>query len=350
MAGPDRLSGILRSLARADLGTIPPDPGAFLAALAGPCAIAVPGRDGARTRVVTTLLHGNEPSGFVGAHRWLREGRTPAVDTLLIIANVEAALAEPGFHYRMLPGRTDLNRCFKGPFDTADGALAREILDTVASVSPEALIDVHNNTGHNPPYGVGVEPTRAALQLVALFGDRYVWSHLSLGALMEVLPDFPAVTVEVGRSGDPRADDVAHAGLTEFLGRDRLFDAPDTPDVRVLLMPMRVCLRPGARLAISDETGAEPGGDADLTIFQDLDRHNFETVASGTPVGFVRGDEWPLTLIDEEGQDRAREWFAIDAGVLRTKRSMIPIMITTDPVAATSDCLFYVVREVPGPS
>ena len=347
------MSPVLRHLSRSDLGAIPADATAFLARLGGPCSIHIEGHDPSRTRVVTTLLHGNEPSGFIAAHRWLRDGKTPAVNTMLVIANVEAALAEPGFGYRMLPGCSDLNRCFKGPFETADGRLAREILDAVKGASPEAVIDVHNNTGHNPPYGVGVEPTRAALQLVALFGKRYVWSHLSLGALMEVLPDLTAVTVEVGRSGDPRADDVAHAGLVEFLERERLFDENGEPDVQVLLMPMRVCLRPGARLAISDgpERDTTPAGaDADLTIFQDLDRHNFEVVESGTPIGLVPGNDWPLTLMDEDGQDRVREMFSIDAGVLRTKRSMIPIMITTDPVAATSDCLFYVVQELPGPS
>ena len=343
----------LRHLERAELGEVPADAISFLRALAGPTAIRVAGHDRSRSRVVTTLLHGNEPSGVIALHRWLREDATPAVDTLLVIASVEAALAAPGFAYRMLPGRPDLNRCFAGPFDTPEGSLAREILVAIENAAPEAIVDVHNNTGHNPPYGVGLEPDMAALGLVALFGDRYVWSHLSLGALMEVLPDgVPGVTIEVGRSGDPRADEVAYTGLVEFLGRDRLFPVPRRPDVQVLLMPMRVCLRPGATLAISEADAgdaARPDPAADLTIFRDLDRHNFEVVESGTSIGFVRGPEWPLVLIDEAGRDRAAEHFAIEDGLLRTRRDLIPIMITTDPVAATNDCLFYVVREVPHP-
>ena len=57
----------------------------------------MPGRDGSRTRVATTLLHGNEPSGLRAFLAWLRTGAVPAVDTRLIVAGVEAALAPPGF-------------------------------------------------------------------------------------------------------------------------------------------------------------------------------------------------------------------------------------------------------------
>jgi hypothetical protein len=55
-------------------------PEAFLAWLAQPTLFRVPGRDRSRTRVLATLLHGNEPSGLRGLHRWLRAGAPPAVD------------------------------------------------------------------------------------------------------------------------------------------------------------------------------------------------------------------------------------------------------------------------------
>ena len=60
----------------------------WLESLGGATAWLVPGRDRSRTRVVTTLLHGNEPSGFVALHDWLRSGPQPAVDSLLIVGNV----------------------------------------------------------------------------------------------------------------------------------------------------------------------------------------------------------------------------------------------------------------------
>ena len=57
------------------------------------------------------------------------------------------------------------------------------------------------------------------------------------------------------------------------------------------------------------------------------------------------GARLPLELIDEAGRNRAAEFFRIEKGELRTRMPLVPIMITTDPAAAASDCLFYIVRE-----
>ena len=338
------MTGALRPWTREALAALPSDATSWLRALGGPAAIRVPGRDRTRTRALTTLLHGNEPSGARALHAWLRRAETPAVDALLLVCNVEAALAPPTFAHRTLPGRRDLNRCFLGPFDDRDGRLAREILTALADARPEAVIDLHNNTGHNPPYGVGQRTDRATLRLVSLFADRLVRSRLRLGALMEALHDLPCATIEVGRSGDPAADAVALSGLERFLARDDLFAGGGEPLVQVLEMPMRAELRPGVRLAVAEA----PHGDADLTLLADLDRHNFERVAAGTAIGWCPDGRCPLVLRDERGADRSPEYFAAVGGRLRTTRPLVPIMITTDPEIAAADCLFYVVREGSG--
>lgn len=324
---------------------LPPTVEGFLAALGGPTAIRLPGRDRSRTRVVTTLLHGNEPSGARGLHAWLREGRPPATDALLILGNVAAALQPPGFAYRMLPGERDLNRCFLGPFDGPEGRLARAILEALHAVRPEALVDVHNNSGHNPAYGVGLEASRPALQLTALFGERFVQSDLRIGALIEAVRAWPSVTVEVGRSGDPAADARALAGLRAFLGRDPLLGEAPPPALELLVAPMRATLRAGVRVAVADA----PVAGAELTVAADLDRHNFEVVAAGVPIGWVTPGGWPLELRDAAGRDRSHDYFRIEGARLVARRPFVPIMITTDPEIARSDCLLYVVGA-PGPA
>ena len=334
------MSGALRQLAREALGAIPGDCADWLRALGGPVAIRVPGRDRTRTRAVTTLLHGNEPSGARALHAWLRRGALPAVDALLVVANVEAALAAPGFAHRMLPGHRDLNRCFAGPFDDPDGALARQILDAIADAAPEALVDLHNNTGHNPPYAVGLAPAPAVLRVAALFADRFVENRLPLGALMEALAP-PCATIEVGRSGDPAADAVALSGLERFLERDDVLHSVGEPLVQVLSMSMRAELRPGVTLAVA----ARPAEGADFTLHADLDQHNFERVEPGTALGWCRDAACPLVLRDDRGADRSGDYFAVEAGRLRARRPLVPIMITTDPKIAAADCLFYVVEE-----
>jgi len=335
------VKALLRRVCAADLGAVPDSDDAFLRRLAGPTAIHVPGRDRTRTRVATTLLHGNEPSGTRAMRAWLRRGEVPAVDALLVIANVAAALEPPGFAWRALPDHRDLNRCFLGPFDDRDGALAGEILAAIDDAAPEAVVDLHNNTGHNPPYGVGPSPDAHSRKLVSLFADRFVWSRLRLGALVEAGQSRPCVTIEVGRSGDPAADAVALSGLDRYLGRDALFE-PGTPLVQVLEMPMRARVRPGVRLAVGDA----PAPGADLTLSADLDRHNFERVDAGTAIGWCSAKATELLVFDDElGRDRAVDYFVVADGRLRTRREIVPIMITTDPAIAASDCLFYAVRE-----
>jgi hypothetical protein len=314
----------------------------FLRGLGGPAVLRLPGRDRSRTRVVTTLLHGNEPSGVRAVHGLLRAGFEPAVDALFVIGSIEAALAAPGFAFRRLPDAQDLNRCFREPFAGSEGALAREVLEVLRAARPEALVDLHNNTGRSVPYGVGPAAGPAELGLVALFASRYVHSDLRLGALVEATAEeFPSVVIECGRAGDPAADGVAGVGLERFLGAVRIGEVA-SPGVRVVTDPVRVEAVPGIRLAVGDG----PQSEADLTVAADMDQYNFGTLRAGHTIGWVRpGSSWPLRALRGDGSDVAHSFFSIENGEVRTRREAIAIMITNDPGCAVEDCLFYVVRD-----
>jgi hypothetical protein len=341
VAGDAVSGGGLRRLEAPASGDVPETPEAFLRDLGGPALLRVPGRDPSRSRAVATLLHGNEPSGLRALHHWLRRGETPAVDVLVLLGGVEAALAPPGFAHRMLPGRRDLNRCFRAPFEGGEGALAAELLGALESARPEALIDIHNTTGHTPPYGVGPSAGARQLGIVALFAERFLRSDLRLGALVEASDArCPSVTIECGRAGDPAADAVARAGLERFLRAGHL-DAAAGAGVRVLADPVRVEVSAGARVTYGD--GPEPP--YDLTVARDVDRHNFETLDCGAPIGWLgRRDAWPVVARGADGREISRELFDAEDGVLRARCPLVPIMMTTDAGIAASDCLFYVVR------
>jgi len=315
----------------------------FLLSLGGPTLIAVPGEDPTRTRVATTLLHGNEPSGLRAMHRWLRGGGRPATNALLFIASVDTALHEPHFSYRQLPDRRDFNRCFSPPWIDAEGTLAEEVLSAILATEPECLVDLHNNTGHNPAYGVATRLGEAELGLVALFADRVVHAPLSLGTLVEATVDTcPSMTIECGRSGDPEADDVARKGLATFLEIDDLALRSIERPMRVLEDPVRVCVTSEISLNFADE--AIP--DTDLTISADIDRHNFEILPAGAAIGWLQpGTAWPLDARRADGSECSREMFRIENGVLETCHEFIPIMMTTKPAIAKSDCLFYAAQE-----
>lgn len=315
----------------------------FLSSLGGPTLIVVPGADPKQTRVITTLLHGNEPSGLRAMHRWLRAGGRPATNALLFIACVDTALRRPYFSYRHLPERRDFNRCFNPPWQDPEGELAEAMLAAIVAAAPEYLVDIHNNTGHNPAYGVAVRISEAEIGLVALFASRVVHAPLSLGTLVEATIDhFPSVTIECGRSGAPEADDVALAGLTAFLENDDLALGGANRAMRIFEEPIRVCIANEVRLTFGDTWDVE----ADLTISTDIDRHNFERLRSGSRIGWVRpGSSWPLDARRTDGSECSHSIFRIRGDVLETCRDLIPIMMTTQPEIAKSDCLFYAVRE-----
>jgi hypothetical protein len=320
---------------------LPETPAALLRWLGGPAFLRLAGSDRTRVRAVSSLLHGNEPSGLRAVHAYLRSGATPAVDVVFFIGAVEAALAPPGFAYRQLPGAADLNRCFLPPYEGRQGEIAREALGLLRGSRPEALVDLHNNTGHSPVYAVGPRAGRPELEIAALFADRYVHSDLRLGALVEATRDaFPSVTIECGRAGDPAADAVAREGLARFLGAPELGARTPVPGLQIVIDPIRVRIRSGVRLAV----GQRPDPAADLTLAEEIDRHNFERLEAGYTIGWLReGANWPLEALDAEGRDVSKALFSARAGRLRTRGTMIPIMMTTDPRIALDDCLFYAV-------
>jgi hypothetical protein len=333
----------IRLLEHLDRSAIPESPHAFLEALGGPSAFLVPGRDGSRCRAVSTLLHGNEPSGLMALHGWLRDGAQPAFDSLILIVEVETALAPPGFAHRFLPGKRDLNRCFRPPFEGPEGELAGEILRLIRESNPECLIDLHNNTGHNPPYGVGPVAGAAEFNLVGLFSRRFVHNPIRLGALVEATQDdFPSVTVECGRAGDPAANAAARRGLDRYLAGEEIDPHHVTVErMSVLTNPLRVCVRDEFEVDFADQ----PCPDTDFTVIGDVDRHNFESLLPGVPIGWVRSEDlWPLELLDNDGKDLSRDYFVLRGQRLETRRAIIPIMMTTSARAAKSDCLFYVVE------
>ncbi len=324
---------------------IPVELDEFLDALPGPTIFAVAGRDRGRLRIVSGSLHGNEPSGVRAIHRALREAPTAATDVLYFVGGVEAARTPPRFSQRFLPGRRDLNRCFRPPWDGPDGAIARATLDTLTVRPAELSVDLHNNTGRNPSYAIGPTLEGSHLALAALFTTRFIHSEIVLGTLTEALDRVcPSVAIECGQAHDPEADETAWLGLLRLLALDRLDPVVvSAAPIAIFSSPQRVELVTGATVAFA----SMPDARVDLTLDPDIDRHNFQVVTPGTWIGTVRhGAPWPIVVRDPAGRDISRELFALDdRGHLTMREALVPIMMTTSPIAAASDCLFYAVHR-----
>ena len=323
-----------------DSSTIGQDPEEFLRLLRGPTWLWLEGQDRSRTRSVTTLLHGNEPSGTRALHRFLRSGTRPATNVVALVASVDAALAPPGFANRMLPGRKDLNRCFADAGTDPDARLARTILADLRAARPEALVDLHNTSGRGPYYGVGTRANAEQLALVALFSRYHVLTDIRLGTLMEAAEDdWPTVTIECGGARDPGSDEIAYAGLTRYLCAPTLFDA-QTPDpaVSVLRHPIRVRLASGAAISY----GSEPAPGARLTLRRDIDRFNSSVLTEAEPIGWAASMD-AMTACDGNGVERRDELLTLREGCLYARQPLRLFMATTDARIAAEDCLFYAV-------
>jgi len=312
----------------------------FLTLLGGPTWINIPGKDPSRSRAIVTLLHGNEPSGIRAMHRWLQIGTKPQVNMACFIGAIDAALAPPGFAYRTLPGRKDLNRCFREPFDSAEGQVAKDVLQRLTNLKPEALIDLHNTSGRSPCYTISTQNSDKQQSLTALFSNQLVITDLRLGSLMEATEfEIPTIAVECGGNHDPQSDRIALEGLTRFMQTDTLFPSGQVhPDVLIFEHPIRVELREGATVAYA----SIPDEEADCTFRFDADKLNFDMLHPGDPVGWVGPRKLGLFLArDAQGNNRIEELFTVVNGELHLAQTGRILMMTTDPIMASSDCLFY---------
>lgn len=314
----------------------------FLQSLAQPTWIHLKGRDSGRCRLVTTLLHGNEPSGVIALHRWLQEGRVPETDIHCLVASVPAAMQEPLFSNRMLVGQRDLNRCFRPPFDDQQGQLAEEILAHIEKLAPEAIIDIHNTSGDGPAFGVSTISNAAHIELTALFCHRLVITNIMLGALMEIASeDLRIVTVEVGGREEPSSHEIAYQGLCHFVSALNVFDTKLKVEVfETLRHPVRLEIKAGKTLAY----GLEPAVTADVTIIGEIEKYNFGETPADEPLGWLGAEGVnALTLKGPGGEELLGDYFKAVGDTLQTAIPMKLFMATPDPVLAIGDCLFYLV-------
>lgn len=307
----------------------------MLLSLPGPCVIHMPGKHRG-CRLVTTLLHGNEPSGLEAVHRLLSENFVPYVDTKIIIASVYAAREEPAFTHRALPNGQDLNRCFRPPYHGVEGKLAKQIIDYIVSVQPEAVVDLHNTSGSGPAFSVSARQCPEHIALASHFSRWFIHTTIQLGSLMEVPLPCPVITVEAGGALDDDAARHAYSGLRSFLQHKDIYQQQQ--DVERLLEPKRLEIHRNTSLAYADR----PVFGANITLRQDIEQHNFGVTPPGTVLGWVDHDKLEHFRIGG-GNTPINRYFDAQSNELVVVRPMRFFMITTRVDIAKSDCLLYFV-------
>lgn len=317
----------------------------FLQCLDGPTILKLQGKDNSRCRALITLLHGNEPSGLTAVFKWIKSEQIPAVNIICIIASVKASLTEPYFANRALPEKRDLNRCFKPPFEIDnEGNLAEEILHTLQCEKPEAAIDMHNTSGSGPAFAVATHMDDTHDALTSLFTNRIIVTDLRLGALMEISEHLcPTVTIECGGRLDETAHVIAYEGLQRFFLETNVLIKPDEDfGLELLHNPVRLEIKENYDICYKEENIE---GYA-LVLNPNIEHFNSGTTKAGTELGFVNmSDINQLFSSTNSGHECVvNDLVYINEGRLYTKQDLKLFMITTNPVIAKMDCLFYAVK------
>ncbi len=311
----------------------------FLRLLNGLTVIDIRGCDQQRCRVVTTLIHGNEPSGIIACHLWLKGLDTPATNIRILICNPEAAKTKPVLTNRYVAHSDDLNRFFSADKkdESAVAKRARQIVSLIREVNPEAIIDLHNTSGTSPAFSVSVAEQSKHLKLAELFAEKMIFTQLYVGAIMEQSFSAPIVTIECGGANDRASHQIATNGLNLYFMNKELFDERKTT-VNILRHPIRVELKGDTSVGFSNHQLTI----TDITLRSDIEELNQDITLRDEFIGWCDKDK-PIQLeaIDDHGIDQIENLLVNRNGCLFTQRDIQLFMVTTVPEIATKDCLFY---------
>ncbi|MCP5231030.1 MAG: succinylglutamate desuccinylase/aspartoacylase family protein [Zoogloeaceae bacterium] len=312
--------------------------------LGGPTLIHLPGRR-PEPLFVSALLHGNEDTGFEAVKRLLAKYADRELPRALsiLIGNVDAAR----HGLRRLDGQPDFNRVWPGGAHagSAEAAAMAEVVAQMRERRVFASIDVHNNTGLNPHYAcVNVLDSRF-FHLATLFSRTVVYFIRPQGVASIAMAELcPSVTVECGQPG--AAGSVEHA--FEYL--DAALNLAAHPEHPMPEHDMDL-FHTVAIVTVPDRTRFGFDGLAegiDLALLRDIDHMNFRELPAGVAFGQVApGCDTPLTAISEDGEPVGDRYFEVRDGELRTRRRVMPSMLTLDERVIRQDCLCYLMERVP---
>jgi hypothetical protein len=310
--------------------------------LPGPTLIHLRGRI-ERPLVVGVLQHGNETTGWEAVRRLLKShydtDELPR-SLVILVGNPRAAK----HRLRRLDDQPDFNRCWPGGKepDSAYTRLFRRIHDRLLELRPLACVDIHNNTGLNPHYAAVNRIRSDYLRLASLFSTKVTYFTIPMGTLSHSMSEFcPALTLECGQAGEVHGTDHSMAFLEACLHLEQISLQPvDADAVHLFHMVATVKVDPDVLFGF----GRVP---ADVAFREELDLYNFEELPVGTSWGRVNKTETrPLVVTDNEGADVTADFFDFSAGEVRTRREIMPSMLTLDRRVIQQDCLCYLMERI----
>ena len=288
---------------------------------------------------ISTLLHGNETTGFYAIQRLLKEHQDKPLprSVTVFIGNVEAAAVEQ----RRLDQQPDYNRVWPGTHhdDCAETDMMKNVSNIMRKRKPFASIDIHNNTGYNPHYACVNILNPHCIQLAGMFGNTVVYFTSPKGVQSAAFSDFcPAVVLECGQSG--QADGITHSirFLQAVLNTEKL---PSEHPQHINLF------HTVARVTVPEMFSLGTDSNTDIHLNPELEKMNFEQLGKGSIfAGLNHETNAHLVVTNESNEDVTYEFFAIDNSKVVLKKNATLSMYTTNERAIRQDCLCYLMEQI----
>lgn len=311
--------------------------------LGGPTLIHLRGRR-EPALFVSVLMHGNETTGWDAVRALLKStyntdqpNRPRSLS--LFLANTEAAK----HGVRHLSNQPDYNRVWPGSElkPSPEHELMHLVREEMRKRTIFASIDIHNNTGLNPHYACVNSLDSKTLKLATLFGRTVVYFTRPLGVQAIAMSDLcPAVTLECGKAQQGYGYEHALSYLNACIHLNELPETPVPPhDIDLFHTTATVKVPATTSFGFS-------GNDLDLTLSTKLERYNFQEIEAGTSFGYApRLADNVLQVISETGEDVFQDYFSVESGDVKTRKPVMPSMLTSDLEVIRQDCLCYLMER-----
>ncbi|UFH58243.1 M14 family metallopeptidase [Sulfurovum mangrovi] len=293
---------------------------------------------------ISILLHGNEFSGLQIMQEILKkyqvDGSYDLPRTLwLFVGNVEAA----SLGLRRQDNELDFNRAWPGtPHPEAPTAqLIAEVMEKITENGLFAALDLHNNTGKNPPYGCISIVNEKNKYLSSFFNHIGMVFHTPKGVSTMAFDEIcPAITLECSTPGNPLGIEKAVALIDDLMHMEHFPDkALPEHDLQLVYNSAVLKIAEGVTFGFEEEQG-----EFELTLTNNFDRHNFTRLEKGEVFAHTTIDK-PIIATLENGTDITDDILINENGALSLKKPLMPAMITLDKRIILQDCLCYLLEE-----
>jgi hypothetical protein len=308
--------------------------------LPGPTLLQIPGEK-EPPLFICTLLHGDEPTGFLAVQQLLKHYRMQekplARSVWLFLGNIAAARE----NVRHLPDQPDFNRMWKGGA-LPEHRLVEQLLAILKSNKLFAGIDIHNTSGKNPHYACVNKLDEPFINLGRLFSPMIVYFIRPEEVISRALAEFcTAITIESGLARDPFGVNHVLDFLEQCLTLDSIPTNANNPtEPRVYHSIARIEVPDNCRIGFGEACRK-----TDFNFIENLESMNFVEQAENTLVGWRRNPDLKLAVVDEHGQDVSEGFISYPNEEIRLIRSVVPSMLTTFSPNVLDDCLGYLMQR-----